>query len=260
MTETKRKRNTRTFKATGGFRISSEPVVRLAADDRGQNIGAIELPHAYGPPTLFAIARDSSCIFAGWNIDWLSVFEKTMPVNRQVYLRIYHADGLEQKSVAAEPMATTHYITISEPQGSYRLDIGYYQPADVWHSVAMSNEIVMPPCTIAETAEVDLVTIPFHLSFQQLIDSFGASNNTTLTTVMSRFQKHASSSKDRAELSAKQEEILGKLDLSLSDIEAAHRAFEEADNQKLASYTGALLAFGPSSPSRGFEEWASAAS
>ena len=262
MTETKRKRNTRTLNAREGFQVSKEPVVRLAADNRRQNIrAAVGLPLAYGPPILFAIARDSRCIFAGWNIDWVSVFEKTMPVDRQVYLRLYRADGLEEKAVAVEPMTGMHYVTISEPHGSYRLDIGYYQPADVWHSVAMSNEIVMPSHGITETADVDLVTIPFHLSFQQLVDSLRPSNNTALATVLSRFQKRALSSEERARLSAEDKRILGKLDVSLFHVEAARRAFDEADTEKLARRTRALPAFGPSSPSRGFEgNWASVGS
>src|ERR1700741_3763205 len=150
MTETKRKRNTRTL-AREGFQVSREPVVCLAADNRLKDSGnSIALPRAYGPPVLFAIARDSRCIFTGWKIDWLSVFKKAMPADRQVHLRVYRADGLEEKSVAVEPMTGMHYVTTSEPHGSYRLDIGYYRPADVWHSVAKSNEIVMPPCSINE--------------------------------------------------------------------------------------------------------------
>src|ERR1700751_4552709 len=105
MTETKRKRNTRTLNAREGFQISKEPVVRLAADNRRQNIrAAVGLPLAYGPPILLSIARDSRCIFAGWNIDWLSVFEKAMPVDGQVYLRLHHAERLEEKPMAVEPM------------------------------------------------------------------------------------------------------------------------------------------------------------
>jgi hypothetical protein len=262
MTETKRKRNTRTLKARDGFQISREPLVHLAEDTRQQNVGdAVGLPRAYGPPNLFAIARDSRCIFAGWNIDWLSVFEKAMPVDRQVHLRIYRADGVKEKSVAVEPMAGMHYITISEPHGSYRLDIGYYQPADVWHSVAMSNEIVMPPYSTTATADVDLVTIPFHLSFHQLLELFGLANDSELATVISLFQKRALSSEDRARLDPEETKILRRLDVSLPDIDAARRIFEEADSKKLARRTGAPLAFGPSSPSRGFEgDWGSAGS
>ena len=253
MTETKRKRNTRTVKAREGFQISREPVVCLAADNRPRDSGnSIALPRAYGTPVLFAIARDSRCIFAGWNIDWLSVFEKTMPVDRQVHLRVYRADGLEERSVAVEPMSGLHYVRTSEPHGSYRVEIGYYQPEEVWHSVAMSNQIVMPLHGITETADVDLVTIPFHLSFQHLIDLLGPANDNELATVISQFQKRALSSEERGRLSAKENRILRKLDVSLSDIEAARRAFEDTDSEKLARRSSALLGFGPSSPSRGF--------
>ena len=254
MTETKRKRNTGSSKTRRSFQISREPIVRLAADDRRQKVGgAVALPHSYGPPTLFAIARDSRCLFAYWNIDWLSLFEKAMPVDRQVHLRVHRADGVEEKSVAVEPMAGMHYVTTSE-QGSYRVELGYYQPADVWHSVATSNEIMMPPSKITETADVDLVTIPFHLSFQQLLESVDAANNTALATFISRFQKRILSREQRGPLSPQEKRILRELDLSPSAIEAARRAFHETDAEKLVKLTGGKPALGATSPSGEFGE------
>jgi hypothetical protein len=251
----KTKRNTRTLKAREGFQISRKPVVRLAADDRLKGAGdSVGLPRVYGPPILFAIARDSHTIFASWNIDWLSVFEKAIPVDKRVHLRVYRADGLEEKSVAVQPMAGMRYVTTSEPHGSYRVEIGYYQPADVWHPVAMSNEIFMPPHGISESVDVDLVTIPFHLSFQQLVDSLGAASTNELAAVISQFQKRALSSEGLARLSPEEKRILGKLDVPLSDIAAARRAFDEADSEKLARRTGAVLGFGASSPRRGFAD------
>ena len=254
MAETKRKRNTRTLKAHEGFQISKEPVVRGAVDDGLQNIGGgVGLPRAYGAPIFFAIARDPHCIFAGWNIDWLSVFEKAMPVDRQVHLRVHRADGVEEKSVAVEPMAGMHYVTTSE-QGSYRVELGYYQPADVWHSIAMSNEIVMPPRGITEAADVDLVTVPFHLSFQQLVGLFGPASDTELAAVMSRFQKRALSSKERTRLSPYEKRILRRLDVSLPGIAAARRAFDEIDAEKLVKLSGGQPAWGATSPSGEFGE------
>ena len=262
MTETKRKRNTRTSKVLQGFRISRKPVVPLAPDDRLQNyVVSAGVALAYGPPILFAIARDSRCIFVSWNIDWPSVFEKAMPVDRQVHLRVCRADGLEEKSVAVEPMARMHYLATSEPHGSYRVEIGYYQPADVWHSVATSNEIVTPPHGVTETEDVDLVTIPFHLSFQQLVELLGPANNTELAIDISQFQKRALSSNERTQLSPDEKRILGKLDISLPSIAAARHPFDGTDSEKLARRAGALLAFDPSSPLRGFEgHWGSAGS
>jgi hypothetical protein len=55
--------------------------------------------------------------------------------------------------------------------------------------------------------------------------------------------------------------MLRRLDVFLPDIAAARRAFDRADSEKLARRAGALIAFGPSSPSRGFEgDWGSAGS
>ncbi|HVD95776.1 MAG TPA: DUF4912 domain-containing protein [Candidatus Limnocylindria bacterium] len=263
MTERKGKRNAQTLKSGEGFRIRKKPVVRVAVDHRQTDLGdSVSLPRVSSAPILFAIARDSCTIFASWNVDWTSVFEKAMPVDRQVHLRVYRADGLEEKSVAVEPMVATHYVTIPELCGSRVVEIGYYEPAEVWHSVATSNEVVMPPNCIAEAADVHLATLPFHLSFQRLLDLFGVSNEASLATVMSQFQKRALSSEQPETVTGEEEEeILRKLHVSTSEIAAARRAFDKIDRQKLAKRTRALLRFGSTSPTRGFEgDWGSAGS
>jgi hypothetical protein len=261
MIERKRKRNAQTLKARDGFRLCKKPLVRVAVDDRLHGVDdSVYLPRVYSAPILFAIARDSCTIFASWNIDWTSVFEKAMPVDRQVHLRVYRADGLEEKTVAVEPMAAMDYVTTSDPDGSYRVEIGYYQPADVWHSVALSNKVLMPRNEIAETADVDIAMIPFHLSFQQLLNLFGLGNETALANVMSEFQKRALSEGHEG-LSAQETKILRKLDVSLSAIATARRALNDVDREKLARRAGVLSYFGSTSPSRGFEgDWASAGS
>jgi hypothetical protein len=125
----------------------------------------------------------------------------------------------------------------------------------------MSNETVMPPHDIVQTADVDLVTIPFHLSFQQLLDSLGATNSTQLATAISHFQKCALSREERARLSAEEKKFLRKLDISLSDIETARRAFAETDGEKLARRSGAPFGSTATSPLRGLgSDWASAGS
>ncbi len=254
MAEGKRNRNVQTFKARDGFRISTRPVVHVDADDRLRDAAdSAILSRVCGPPILFAIARDSCTIFASWNIDWPSVFEKALPVDRQVHLRVCRADGLEESGAAVEPMAAMHYVTISGPHGSCRVEIGYYQPAGVWHSVAMSNEVVMPPNGIAETTEVDLATIPFHVSFQQLLSLFEPATDTELAAVISQFEKRTLSSEEKA-LSGGEKEIFRKLHGLVSEVAAEWRAFNDIDDKKLARRTRALLGFGSSSPLRGFAE------
>src|SRR6266566_566924 len=253
MAERKPNRNAQTSKRRDDFHISKEPVVDLVAADRRSDAGdGVSLTREYGARILFAIARDPRTIFASWNIDWSSLFERVVPVDRQVHLRLYGADGIEEKTVAVEPMAAMHYVTTSGSHASYRVEIGYYQPADVWHSVAISDEIAMPPTGVAETADVDLATIPFHVAFQQLLNLFRTATETRLATVLSQFQKRALGRERRKVLSEDERKILRKLQVSLSEVAAGWRVFDEIDSGTLARRTRAFLGFAGTSPSRGF--------
>ena len=237
-----------------GFRISSGPVIRLAEDRQLHDFGDIvELPRIPGAPILFAIAQDPRTIFTYWNIDWPSIFEKAAPVDRQVHLRIIRDDGVEETSAAAEPMAGNCYVKVSQSRGGYRVEIGYYQPDDVWHSVATSDRVTMPPDRVSENLDVDLATIPFHLSFQRLIDLFRTSNGDALTEIVSRLQRRVCTDEDRALLSQEEWEILRAMNLSLDEVESARRGFTARANETaLRKRTEAILGFGSSSPARGF--------
>jgi hypothetical protein len=223
-------------------------MVQIAANDTGHDLNDGGDPTSeQGVRILFAIARDPQTIFASWTIDWPSLFGKILPVDRQVHLRLYGADGLEEKSVAVEPMAAMHYLTTSGRHTAYSVEIGYYQPADVWHSVATSQEVAMPPGAIAETVDLDLATIPLHVGFQQLLNLFGSTNNNGLARVISQFQRGAFSITQPGQLSAHQQQILRKLS-SLSELAAARRSFEQTNSSTLAERTG--VAWHTSSPFR----------
>jgi hypothetical protein len=249
-------------KFADGFRVSSEAIV---CPDNGQEnkFGeGVGLPRIHGGPILFAIARDPRTIFTYWSIDWPAVFAKTVPVDRQAHLRMYRADGVEEEGVAVEPMSGNCSIAVSRPGGSYHVEIGYYQPADVWNSIATSNEITMPGDSFADDGEVGLATIPFHLSFQRLLDLIGASKGDALAEIISQFQTRALRTEERKQLSSKEREILRAMGLSLSEIAAARRAFiDEASTEALRKLTDPLLGFAPTSPARGFggSSWSSSA-
>jgi hypothetical protein len=239
-----------------GYRISNGPVVRLARSDPklpNDLPEVVELPRVYGAPLLFAIARDPRTLFAYWNVDWSSIFENTAPVDRQVHLRVYRGDGSEETVAAVEPMVGNSYLTVSEPRESYRVEIGYYHPAAVWNSVATSDEVKMPPERMSENVDVDVATIPFHLSFQRLIDLFRASNTDALSEIISRLQKRAVTAEDRALLTPEEWEVLRAMNLSIDEIGAARRAFLKRGNgAALRRRAEALLGFGASSNSGGF--------
>ena len=233
------------------FQISKKPVVSVHPDKRPSAAAAetIELPQERGTRILFAIARDSRTICATWNIDWASLFETVLPIDRQVHLRLYGADGVEEKTVPVEPMAAMHYITTLGPHAWYRVEIGYYESAEVWHSVAVSDEIMMPPRGISDSVDVDLATIPFHVAFQQLLDLFGWTNKTGLTRAISQFQNGAMSIEELCGVSAHQKRILRKLRSLVSKMAAARRAFERVDSYTLVRRACMVLGPATSSPS-----------
>src|SRR5256885_14534555 len=244
-------KETATSKTRSGYRISNGPVVRFARSDPklpNHLPEVVELPRVYGAPLLFAIARDPRTLFAYWNIDWSSIFENTAPVDRQVHLRVYRSDGSEETVAAVEPMVGNSYLTVSEPRESYRVEIGYYHPAAVWNSVATSDEVRMPPEQIAENEDVDVATIPFHLSFQRLIDAFRASSGDALSEIVSRLQKRAVSDEERALLTPEEWKILQAMDMSIDEIGAARHGFlKHGHGTALRRRAEALLGFGASS-------------
>jgi hypothetical protein len=241
-----------------GYRISNGPVVRLAKSESKlppDLADTIELPRVYGAPLLFAAARDPRTLFVYWNVDWSSIFENTAPVDRQVHLRVSRGNGSEELNQGVEPMAGNCYLSVSEPNGNYRVEIGYFQPEAVWHSVATSDQVTMPAERVTGSDDVDIATIPFHLSFQRLIDLSRDSNTNALSEIVSRLQDRAVSDEDRALLTDHDWEILRSMNLSVDQITAARRAFGGRQNgSALRRRAEALLGVGASSPGRGFGE------
>jgi hypothetical protein len=244
------------------FRVFGKPVVPVAEGEELHNLSDnVGLPRIYGPPRFFAIARDPYTIFTYWSIDWPSVFKDGDPVDRQVHLRVSCADGLEEKSVAVEPMAGMHSVTMSQRHRSCRIEIGYYQPADIWHSVAASSEIVMPADEISQAEEAGLATIPFHLAFQQLIELFGAAKGGALAVVISRSQTRMLSGKKDREFTPKEKKILRRGGLPLSEMAEAWSAFERIDSKKLGKPIQSGRGLGPTSSSAAFKrDWTMAGS
>ena len=226
----------------------------LADRERAEVGGEVELPRIATPPILFAIARDPRTIFAYWYVDWTSVFQDGPPADRQVYLRVQRNNGEEEMMVAVEPMAGQTYLTVSEPRAVYGVEIGYFAPASGWKSVARSGDVAMPAETIAQNLDVDLATVPFHLSFQRLVDLFRLERGRdALTGIISRLQERALSSDEHESVSADEWEILHAMDLSLDEMRTARSEFATQLGQAaLRRRAETLLGFGATSPWREF--------
>ena len=241
MAKRKTKRNAGRSLAYRRFKIRQGPTVHGTKQTSLPDVNDRVTPtRMCGQPSLFAIARDPRTIFASWNINWRAVFEEGMPADRQVHLRVINREGVIEDRVAVEPMSAMHYVTISGLHNSYRVEIGYFLPFDTWHSVATSGAVEMPPRASVQLGDIDLATVPFHLSFQQIADLFGENNNTSVATLVSDFQKRVLSCDSPNETTAADRQILSSMNLSLPGITSAHRNFRKIDTEKLTRRARAI--------------------
>ncbi|MEY2505198.1 MAG: uncharacterized protein QOG27_1478 [Verrucomicrobiota bacterium] len=209
------------------FVLSSQPILPVeermpSSGSDYENLG--DLPRSYGGAFLFAIARDPHTLFAYWDIDWPEVFGDNPPADHKVHLRVLWHEGIEESKTAAEPMAGSQLITVSHARSSYRIELGYYAAEDFWHSVAMSDAVVTPPDDVAETGPIDVATVPFHLSFQRMVDAFRGSkyDGDALVEILGRLQEQADNSD--ASLPESEREILRTLESGLSGTAGQQRA------------------------------------
>jgi hypothetical protein len=218
--------------ASGGveFVLSHRPLVTTqerasssgAASRDYENLG--ELPRSYGHALLVAIARDPHTLFVYWDLDWPAIFGERPPSDRKVHLRVQSSDGAEETRATVEPFAGSHCIAVSRAAASYRVELGYHEPAGVWNSVATSAPVATPPDDVAEGGPIDVATLPFHLSFQRIVDAFRGSqyDGDALVEILGRLQEKADD--PNVALAESEREILRALDLSLSETDTHHRS------------------------------------
>jgi hypothetical protein len=236
------------------FVLSSHPVLPEdgAADAAARRDYEIlgELPRSYGGAFLFSIARDPHTLFVYWDIDWPSVLGETLPVDRKAHLRVLWHEGIEESTVAVEPMAGSQLLPVTHARSSYRIELGFYAPENVWNSVAISAAVITPPDDVAGNAAVDVATIPLHLSFQHIVDSFRGSkyDGDALAEILGRLQHHADSSD--ATLPENERELLRALESDRSESQAAERARLRNAPEAFAARdrVESILGFGASSP------------
>ena len=236
-----------------GFRIANGPVVSKSEMEQAAIVSDFaDLPPISGAPILFAIARDPRTLFTYWNIDWASEFAAAAPLDRQVHLRVLTAEGTDESESVVEPMLGSYYARVEKPRGNYRVELGYYDQTSAWHSVAISDTVTTPPEGASENAVVDVATVPFHLSFQHMIDVFRESNGDELTVAISRLQERATAP-GSVQFSEEEREVFRAMSLSIEEIDTARRAFmERAVDDKLRKRAEAILGFGATSPAGGF--------
>ena len=156
----------------GGYKISEGPVTSssLSRQKDEERDELTELPSHHGKPLLVAIARNPRTLFLCWSVDWPAAFDNGLPADRCAHVRLRQRGN--EKTVAVEPMSGGCAIEDLEPGETYSVELGYYAPPDTWNSVVIGNEVMMPFASEAGDEFVDVATIPFHLTFQRMLNAF----------------------------------------------------------------------------------------
>ena len=233
------------------FRISARPVVSRA-DAESPDSEASHLPRSYGTETLSLLARDPHTVFAFWDIDWNTAFRGLATKERKVHLRLLDSKGTEQTAVEVEPMAGSCYVTVADADAPYSGEIGYYHPATNWNCLATSALVTTPPDASAADEDVDFATVPFHLSFQRIVDLLQVTQqeNATLTAMLADLCERVTSA-EHASLTSEQRELARVVETarSATDTSAATRS----SNPRLQRKLERILGFGSAaSPTGGF--------
>jgi len=165
--------------------VSAPPAAKPAYEELGQ------LPETYGESSIFLIARDPQWLFTYWDIAWDSY-----PANaakggaKKIFLKVFFADGGEQATIEINPEAKNWYIPVPQPAATYHVEIGYFIGKDKWTSIARSINATTPADALSAEESVEFATLPFHLTFQRLVDIVKSAmeQGETLVAALSRLQ------------------------------------------------------------------------
>ncbi|HWB59655.1 MAG TPA: DUF4912 domain-containing protein [Chthoniobacteraceae bacterium] len=202
-------------KKSGSFEISNEPVIHgktendvhkyeaaheaHGAHETQSDVAAAvlhtayeelgQLPESYGANDIFLIARDPQWLFTYWDIDWSS-YPANAAKDKKVVLKVFSGAGREEAAIEVNPEAKNWYIPVSKPATTYHVEIGYTGAKGKWTSIARSGSATTPADALSAEESAEFATLPFHLTFQRLVEmvKVAMAEGETLVGALSRLQ------------------------------------------------------------------------
>lgn len=158
-----------------GFQISEEPVIKAEPREEPRAGTVADWTGSRNDDSLYILARDPASLFVYWTLDWAARFTAAGlgDVQHPVHLRVFRSDGTEETKLAIDPLVGFAFVSVESPETEYLCELGC-RDGDDWTPVARSNSAQTPAATLSDDLSAQFATLPFHLSFQRLIDLFGA--------------------------------------------------------------------------------------
>jgi hypothetical protein len=127
-----------------------------------------QLPDSYGTRKLFLVARDPSLLFAYWDLDPVQYQEAARVADAgKIFLELYVANEGRVQQIHVWDSHKNWYLQVNRPDTQFVAQLGYYRNG-VFEVIARSSEVRTPRDDLSPNTDARFVTIPFHLSFQEL--------------------------------------------------------------------------------------------
>lgn len=184
--------------APRGFQLSARPLVganaapSVAVSLESEFSGA--LPRSYGSQSIHALPYDPQQLFVYWDIDWGAVLRDPEHRDSMIGLRVFSADGGEESRAEIDPFGDSSYVRVDQPGGTYYVELGSTGTLGSWSVIARSQPVTMPSDAVAEDSEAEFASLPLHLSFQRLLETFrpALSEGESLAEAAARIQREVS--------------------------------------------------------------------
>ena len=161
----KREVQSKTEEDVHKYEVTQGPAPVPAFEDLGK------LPESYGEEILYLIARDPHWLFAYWETDWSKYPKSKMHKGEhRFYLRVCTGDGAEESRVEINSDAKNWYLPVNKPASLYYAELGWLDKKGAWKTIVRSLPAATPAANISDDADAAFATIPFHLTFQRIMD------------------------------------------------------------------------------------------
>lgn len=131
-----------------------------------------ELPEAYGTQKLYLTARDPHWIYAHWDLTGSQIKKyNSLSADGHLVLRIFR-NSVEEKPVSeihVHPESRNWFVPVPEAGAKYLSELGYFNKSRQWVSLASSGATLTPPDSLSEDSTLRFATIPYDVSFEQLL-------------------------------------------------------------------------------------------
>jgi hypothetical protein len=185
------------------FRIASDPILseegKIQGSEGQSPVGPTDklkfedlgpLPSGYGE--MFLVARDPHWLFTYWDFDY-----GKFPTPRKLFLEVYRGDRGEEleSTIEINEIARNWYIPVHSAATAYTVVFGYRDATDAWTRIGKAGPARTPPESISANWDTQFATVPFHLSFNFLLDVISAAraHGQPLTETLARLQQEANS-------------------------------------------------------------------